>query len=261
MPLNLIDSHAHLDLPDFNPDFGDVLNRAKWAGIQVIITIGIDLPSSKKAVELAKHYQNIYATVGIHPTETAAFTDNSRNEITELAKSPKVVAIGETGLDFYHKPFSESQQLEILKFQLELAVETGKPVVVHCREADSVLVPILIDWAKTCHRHPKGVIHCFNGSIDTARKYLDAGFFISLGGYVTYPSSRKNHEVYRFVPQDRLLLETDCPFLPPQTQRGKRNEPSYLIQTAQALAEIRGVPIENIAENTTRNTGNLFRLG
>jgi TatD DNase family protein len=260
MNLNLIDSHAHLDLSEFTPDFDDVLKRASDAGVNTIITIGIDVPSSKKAIELAAAHRNIFATVGIHPCDAATATDEALRELTELAIRPKVVAIGEIGLDFYHKTATEEQQYRALKFQLELAIQTKKPIVVHSRLADSAIMPILIDWAKTNQDHPKGIIHCFNGSAETAEKYLNAGFYISLGGYVTYPSSRKNHDVYRLIPVERLIIETDCPFLPPQTHRGQRNEPSYLVQTAEMLAAIKKIPLEELARITSQNTKNLFRL-
>ena len=260
MTLDLIDSHAHLDLPEFAPDFDAVLKRASGTGVGTIITIGIDVPSSKKAIELAAAHDNIYATVGIHPCDSASATDEALAEVAELAVRPKVVAIGETGLDFYHKPFSETDQLRSLRFQLDLAVKTGKPVVIHSREAEAALIPILIGWAGANQKHPKGVIHCFGGLIETAKKYLDAGFYISLGGCITYPSSRKLQDVYRFIPIDRLLLETDCPFLPPQTHRGERNEPSYIVQAAEALAAIKGIPVEELARATAENTRKLFGL-
>ncbi len=257
----LIDSHAHLDLPEFTPDFDVVLKRASDAGVGTIITIGIDIPSSKKAIELAAAHDNIYATVGTHPCDAATATDEALTELAVLAKSHKVVGIGETGLDFYHEPFSEAAQVKALRFQLDLATKTNLPVVIHSRQADTAIMPILIDWAKSNPDHPKGVIHCFNGTIETADKYLNAGFHIALGGYVTYPSSRKSHDVFRHIPLDRLLLETDCPFLPPQQHRGQRNEPSYIVQTAEALAEIRGISVEELARATAGNTRRLFSIG
>ncbi|KTB48659.1 TatD family hydrolase [Dehalogenimonas alkenigignens] len=260
MSLDLIDSHAHLDLPDFAPDLDDVLIRADDAGVNTIITIGIDIPSSKKAIGLAAAHDNIYATVGIHPCDSAAATDETLADLAKLAASPKVVAIGETGLDFYHKPFSEAVQFKALTFQLDLAVQTGKPVVIHNRAADAAIVPLLEDWAAANPGHQQGVIHCFGGDIETADRYLKAGFHISLGSYVTYPSSRKSHDIYRYIPLERLLLETDCPFLPPQGQRGKRNEPSYLVQTVQALADIREIPVEELARATAQNARRLFGL-
>ncbi|AKG53608.1 putative deoxyribonuclease YcfH [Dehalogenimonas sp. WBC-2] len=259
--MKLIDSHAHLDLPEFAPDFDDVLKRAASAGVEKIITIGIDLSSSKKAVELAATHTDIYATVGIHPCDSATATDEALAEIANLAASPKVVGIGETGLDFYHKPFSEADQLKALRFHLQLAASTNLPVVIHSRQADTAIIPVLINWAKAHPSHPKGVFHCFNGSIETASQYLDAGFFIALGGYVTYPSAKKTHDVFRYIPLDRLLLETDCSFLPPQSHRGQRNEPSYIVQTAQTLAGIRDMPVEELARTTVENSRRLFGLG
>ena len=258
--MKLIDSHAHLDLPDFTSDLDDVLKRAADAGIEKMITIGIDLPSSRKAVALADAHNNIYATVGIHPCDSATATDEALAEIARLAASSKVVAIGETGLDFYHKPLSETNQLQALRFQLDLAAAINLPVVIHSRQSDAVVVPILIDWAKANPSHPKGVIHCFNSGIDVAKQYLEAGFHIALGGYVTYPSAKKSHDVFRYIPLDRLLLETDCPFLPPQNHRGQRNEPSYLVQTAEALATIRKIPVEELARAMVGNTKRLFGL-
>ncbi|MEL7562067.1 TatD family hydrolase [Dehalogenimonas sp. 4OHTPN] len=260
MSLDLIDSHAHLDLPDFAPDFDDVLKRAANAGVNTLITIGIDIPSNKKAVELAAVYDHVYATVGIHPCDSASATAEALSELADLAISPKVVAIGETGLDFYHKPYSEANQLNTLVYQLDLAVQTGKPIVIHSRQADATIAPLLVDWANGHPSHPKGVIHCFGGNIEMADRYIKAGFYISLGGYVTYPSSRKTYDVYRYIPGERLLLETDCPFLPPQGKRGERNEPSYLVQTAQALADIREIPVEELARATARNVRRLFGL-
>ncbi|MEN8614595.1 TatD family hydrolase [Dehalogenimonas sp. THU2] len=258
--MNLIDSHAHLDLPDFAPDFDAVLKRATDAGVETIITIGIDLQSSKKAIELATAHDNIYATVGIHPCDSATATDEALAGIEKLAAMPKVVAVGETGMDFYHKPFSETDQLKTLRFHLDLAVRINLPVVIHNRQADQAIVPVLIDWAAANPSHPKGVIHCFGDSLELAKRYLDAGFHISIGGYITYPSSKVIYNALRYIPIDKLLLETDCPFLPPQSRRGKRNEPSYIVQTAEALAGIRGIPFEELARATMENTKRLFRL-
>jgi len=160
MPLTLIDSHAHLDLQEFAPDFEQVLTRADDAGVSTIITVGIDLVSSKKAIELSNSHYNVYATIGLHPCDAAMLSDEIMRELKELASHPKVVAIGETGLDFYHKTATEEQQLVALMFQLELAVQSGKPVVIHSRQADNTIAPILISWAEANPNHPKGVIHC-----------------------------------------------------------------------------------------------------
>lgn len=248
-------------MPEFQPDFSDVLNRAKDAGVEKMITIGIDTASSREAVKLAGRYEHIFATVGIHPCDSADVTDEALAEIAKLAAEPKVVAIGETGLDFYHKPYSESTQRRSLEFHLDLALRTGLPVVIHSRQADDAILPLLLEWAESNPGHPRGVIHCFGGSITNADKYLAAGFYIALGGYVSYPSAQKSHEVFRHIPLDRLLLETDCPFLPPQRHRGQRNEPAYIAQTAEALADIRGITVEELAQATTDNTERLFNIG
>lgn len=258
--MKLIDSHAHLDLPEFATELDIVLERAADAGVEKIITVGIDLESSRAAVQLAKAHSNIYAAVGIHPCDSKTATDDNLAEVAKLAGNGKVVAVGETGLDFYHKPFSETEQRKSLDFHLNLAVKANLPVIIHSREADKAIMPILLEWAEANPNHPKGVIHCFNSDIQTANKYLAAGFYIALGGYVSYPSARKHYDVYRHIALNRLLLETDCPFLPPQTHRGQRNEPAYLVETAQALAEIRGLTVGELAEATTENTQRLFSL-
>jgi TatD DNase family protein len=258
--MKLIDSHAHLDLPEFAPDFDAVVRRAAAAGVAKIITIGIDLESSRQAVRLAAAHENVFAAVGIHPCDSATATDENLTALAALATSPGVVAIGETGLDFYHKPFSEAEQRKSLDFHLNLAVKTGLPVIIHSREADEAMAPLLSAWAAANPVHPKGVIHCFNGDTATSDSYLESGFYIALGGYVSYPSARKNHDIYRQIPLERLLLETDCPFLPPQAYRGQRNEPAYLMQTAEALADIRGITMEALARATTENVTRLFRL-
>ena len=258
--MKLIDSHAHLDLPEFAPDLDVVLGRATDAGIAKIITIGIDLESSRKAVRLAAAYENIYASVGIHPCDSTAVTPANLAAITELTRKPKVVAVGETGLDFYHKPFSEETQRRVLQFHLDLAARTGLPLVIHSRQADEAIMPMLLEWAGGNPDHPKGVIHCFGSGIEAADRYVEAGFYIALGGYVSYTSARKCADIYRHIPLTRLILETDCPFLPPQRHRGKRNEPSYIVQTAEALAEIRGITVEELAQATTENTERLFNL-
>ncbi|ADJ26144.1 hydrolase, TatD family [Dehalogenimonas lykanthroporepellens BL-DC-9] len=260
MTMKLIDSHAHLDLSQFSADLDAVLKRATDAGISRIITIGIDLRSSREAVRLAETYDNIYASVGIHPCDSGTADETTLTEIEKLAAMPRVVAIGETGMDFYHKPFSEANQRESLLFHLDLAVRTNLPVVIHNRQADQSIVPLLLKWAESNPSHPKGVIHCFNDKVEVAQRYINAGFHISVGGYVTYPSAKSIHESLRGIPLNRLLLETDCPFLPPQGHRGQRNEPAYLVQTAEALAEIRDIPVKELTEATTANTERLFAL-
>jgi TatD DNase family protein len=174
-----------------------------------------------------------------------------------------VVAIGEIGLDLYRNYSPRESQLQVLVWQLELAMRLELPVVIHCRQAEKDMLTLLRDWASSHNApkgRPRGVVHCFSGDMDTAQQYLDMGFFISLGAYIGYPSSRHIYDVIRDIPQDRLVLETDSPFLPPQTHRGQRNEPSYLPFTVESLAEIREVSPETVARETTRNARRLFRI-
>lgn len=258
--MRLTDTHAHLDLPEFKDDLDEVLQRAADAGVEKIITVGIDAFSSTKATVLAERYAAIFAAVGIHPCDSSEATAEDLKTITDLSDRPKVVAIGETGLDFYHRPFSAETQRRYLEFHLKLAAETRLPVIIHSRNADEAMVPLLTEWSRRYPEHIKGVIHCFNSDLATAEKYLEAGFYIALGGYVSYPSARKSHEVFRSIPLDRLLLETDCPFLPPQAFRGQRNEPSYIKYTAGALATLRDLPINELASKVADNSRRLFGL-
>lgn len=244
----------------FDRDRAEVLARALDSGVSTIITVGINLESSKKAIILAENHPEILAAVGFHPHEATTVTEQDMANLAEIANHPRVVAIGEMGLDFHRDYSPRAAQLQVLKWQLELAVELNLPVIIHCRQAEQDMLPLLHDWASR-HTEPKGVIHCFSGDSDTARQYLDMGFHISLGAYIGYPSSHHMDDVIRDIPQDRLLVETDCPFLPPQRHRGQRNEPAYLPLTVELLAESRGVSPETVARATTQNAGRLFRWG
>ncbi|MFC2018410.1 TatD family hydrolase [Chloroflexota bacterium] len=257
----IVDTHAHLDMDPFNKDLSQVIARAGEAGVSRIITVGIDLESSRQAIRLAEDHPQILATAGYHPHEVTGIREEAIAEIARLASHPKVVAIGEVGLDFYRHYSSREAQLRVLKWQLELAVRLRLPVIIHCRQADKDMIPLLRDWTAARTQPPEqpiGVIHCFSGDTESARQYLDMGFYIALGGYISYPSSRHTYNAIRSIPPDRLLVETDCPFLPPQGHRGQRNEPAYLPLTVKKLAEIRGVPPEIIARQTTQNAGKLL---
>jgi len=263
MKPSIIDTHAHLDMPHFNKDRTEVIARALDAGVSNIITVGIDLESSRKAIKLAESYTEIFATAGFHPHEAARVTETSVAKLGEIAQHPRIVAIGEVGLDFYRNRSPREVQLQALRWQLELAEEMNLPVIIHCRQAEKDMLAALRNWASRRKRpdgEPVGVVHCFSGDIDTARQYLEMGFFISLGAYIGYPASLRSHDVIRSIPLDRLMVETDCPFLPPQIHRGKRNEPAYLPLTAKLLADIKQVSPETVARETTRNAHQLFRL-
>lgn len=257
--LSVIDTHAHLDMKDFATDYDAVVARAIDAGVSKILTVGTDVKSSAKAIELSQKHPQIFAAVGIHPHDAANIQKTDINRIAEMVKSPKVVALGEMGLDFYRNYSPREAQLQVLKWQLELAAEVSLPVVIHDRQAASGVQKILAEWVKLIHPQCPGVIHCFSGDKQTAGRYLDMGFYLAFGGYISYPNSRAP-EVIKTVPQDRLLVETDCPFLPPQAYRGKRNEPTYIILTVETLGGILGKSAEAVASQTTENAERVFKF-
>lgn len=258
----LIDSHAHIDLPEFNKDRDQVMVRARQQGVRAVINVGLDAESSRKSLEMAKKYDDVFVAVGCHPHEAAKMKEGDLKSLADLTKASRVVAIGEIGLDFYRNLSPRKSQLEVFKEQLDLAGELSLPVVVHCRQAHKEVFDILNAWVKAAPagNNKRGVIHCFSGDIGMARRYIDLGFYISLAGSVTYPSAGELVKVARELPLDRLLLETDCPFLAPQAHRGKRNEPSYIALTAEKVAEVRQAPVEVVAEAAAGNTIELFRL-
>jgi TatD DNase family protein len=247
----------------FNEDRADVIARARECGVATIISVGTDLSSSREAIKLAESHAEVLAAVGFHPHEAGGVSEPDIASLAQLARHPRVVAIGEVGLDFYRDYSPRAEQLQALNWQLALAASLNLPVVIHCRQAEGQMLPLLRDWTSR-HEPSKGespgVIHCFSGDIETAQQYLKMGFFISLGAYIGYPASSNLHGVVRSIPQDRLVVETDSPFLPPQSRRGKRNEPAFLPRTVELLAEIRRVPPEQIARETTANARRLFRL-
>ena len=259
----MIDTHAHLDMAHFNEDREDVIARAVESGVTRIITVGIDTDSSKNAVKLAESHKGIFATAGIHPHDATEVKREDIALLREIASNPKIVAVGEAGLDFYRNRSPAESQLQVLQWQLDMAVEVNLPVIIHCRQGDEQIIPVLHDWVSSNKRSENGipgVIHCFSGDVEIARKYLDMGFFISFGAYIGYPTSTNLSHVIRFVPQDRIVVETDCPFLPPQSHRGKRNEPAYIPQIVALIAGIRQVSAEVVAEQTTENACRLFNL-
>jgi len=247
----------------FDEDRTEIIARALDAGVSNIITVGTDLESSKKAIELAEHYPGIYAAVGFHPHDVTTVAKADITSLGEIAQHPSVVAIGEVGLDFYRNYSPKEAQLQALEWQLALSIELELPVIIHCRWAEKDMLDSLRSWTsyhRSSCRQFRGVIHCFNSDSDTAKDYLDMGFYLSLGAYIGYPTSSDTHSVIRGIPRDRLLVETDCPFLPPQSHRGKRNEPSYLPSTVEALAIIREELYDDVAEASTQNARQLFCL-
>jgi len=255
--LTLVDTHCHLDFPDFQADLGQVLERAARGGVRRVLTVGIDHRSSVAAVELAASLPGVSATVGVHPHHVAGLTDDGYRQLKELARHPAVKAYGEIGLD-YVKEYAERkiQQLHFAR-QVELALDCGLPVIIHDREAHGDVLNILKERAGS---QVRGVMHCFSGDRGLAEEVLALGMHISIPGVVTFKNAQAMQEVARMVPLDRLLLETDGPFLTPHPYRGKRNEPLFVLYTAQKVAELRSTTLGEIARATTANAENLFGL-
>ena len=253
----LIDTHAHLDFPEFTPDFDRYLDRAAENGIVEIVTIGIDEASSRKAVELAEAYPQIHATVGVHPHDSSDLDIDALDALRALARHRRVVAYGEIGLDYFRNYRPREIQLRCFEQQLELASELRLPVVFHVRDAHEDFFRIV---ERMAHRLAGGILHCFSGDWEVARRCLDMGFYLSIPGTITYPKSQVQQDVVRRAPFDRLLVETDSPYLTPVPFRGKPNEPSYVVHTAAKVAELRGCSFEATAGQTTLNARKVFGL-
>jgi TatD DNase family protein len=253
----LVDTHAHLQFPEFAEDREAALARARAAGVGVILTVGADVPSSRAAVAFAAAHADVYAAVGIHPHDAATADAEALAAVAALARAPEVVAVGEIGLDYYRNLAPRAAQTRALRAQLGLARQLGKPVLLHCREAHADLLAVLEEAGVA---EMGGIMHCFSGDQAVAERCLALGLLLSIAGPVTYPSARRMAEVVRALPLDRLVLETDCPYLPPQPWRGQRNEPAYLPVTAARVAELLGVAVATVAEATTRNAGRLLRI-
>ncbi|MBI1893316.1 MAG: TatD family hydrolase [Candidatus Rokubacteria bacterium] len=253
----LFDTHAHLHFEEFDADRPLVLERARGAGVRRFLTIGIDVETSRSAVALAEAEADCFAAVGLHPHEASKGTDATWIAFRQLAASPKVVALGEMGLDFFRNLSPRDEQVRAFRRQIRLARELGKPILIHCREAHAEVLVILQEEGA---RELGGIMHCFSGDAEFAKACLELGFLISIAGPVTYPNARKLPEVVRAVPQDRLVLETDCPYLPPQPHRGQRNEPAYLTHTARRVADLLGLTLEEVAEVTTASACRLLAI-
>ena len=255
----LIDSHCHLDMADFAADHDQMMARATAAGVAAMVTIGAGGPleANDRAVALADDHANVYATVGVHPHEAAMVGDAVLATVESLARRPKVVAIGETGLDYHYDHSPRPQQRAAFAAFIQLARRLELPIVVHLRNADPDALDIMRAEGA---RDTGGVIHCFSGDAASARAFLDLGFHISFSGIVTFKNAEALREAARLVPADRLLVETDAPFLAPIPYRGRRNEPALVVQTAAVLAEVRNEPLATVANSTRGNTERLFGL-
>lgn len=252
----LVDTHAHLNDPDYDRDLDDVVERAQLAGVKLIVCVGYDLKSSRCAVALAEKYSCIFAVVGVHPHDASSATPRLWEGIEILASGRKVLALGEMGFDFYRNLSPRRDQEGAFRRQLQLAVEMNLPVVIHDRDAHMETLAVLKEYPFL----PGVVVHCFSGDIQIMDECLARGYYLGIGGPLTYPKNETLREVVRSAPLDRILLETDCPYLAPQRWRGKRNEPSYLTAVAEMVAQIKDMPVEDVAAATTANAVRFFRI-
>jgi TatD DNase family protein len=255
--LRLADTHAHLDEPEMRPDQEAVVGRARKAGVGLIINVGINLKNCRQVLETTARYPEVFATLGVHPHGVKSLKYEDLELMADLAADPKVVAVGEIGLDFYRRRSPEEVQKYWFRELLEWAGGMNKPVVIHTREATAETLRILRELRP---RLAGGIMHCFGGSLAEAQAFLDLGFFLSFSGVLTYPRAEPLRLVARQLPLDRLLVETDCPYLAPQPWRGKRNEPAYVLATARTLAGLHGLSLEEFAPRVWQNALAAFGL-
>lgn len=256
----LVDTHAHLDFPQFDADREQVIKRAVEGGVVAIVNAGAGLVSSQRAVALADAYPEIWASVGVHPHEAKTVTADTLTGLRELADHPKVVAVGEIGLDYYRDLSPRDVQRRVFRQQLDLAREVGRPIIVHDRQAHADVLRILRQWVGSSDggQKPVGVVHCFSGDLGLARELIELGFYVGIDGPVTYSNAGRLREVVAGVPLERVLIETDCPYLTPHPHRGRRNEPAYVRLVAEAVAEVKGAALADVIRVTTGNARRLF---
>lgn len=258
----LIDTHLHLDFRHYDDDRSEVIARALEAGVTQMMTIGTSLETSRRAVELADTFDSVWATVGIHPNQATEWGTEALATLRELAEHAKVVAIGEIGLDYYWKRVPHEVQQRAFEEQLALAADVGLPVIIHDREADEDVMATLRAWvSRLTEEAPRGVLHFFSGDLAMAQEAMDLGFYLGTDGPVTFKKARKLQKVVAALPLERLLIETDAPFLAPRPHRGRRNEPAYVRYVAAKVAELHGITFEEVAAQTTANARQLFGLG
>ena len=257
-----VDSHAHIDGPEFDADREEITQRAHAAGVSAILNVGTGDPHSsafERAIELGKSHQSIYTAIGTHPHDARFYNDEAEEKTTSLIQSgERVVAWGEIGLDFHYDNSPRDVQVAVFKRQLRAARDLNLPVIIHTREAEAETIDILKTDYNGADR--RGVFHCFSGSADLALRAIDLGFMISFSGIVTFKKAEELRSIARQVPLDRLLIETDCPYLTPAPHRGKRNEPAYVVEVARCLAGVRGLEIEELGRITAENFMRFFSL-
>jgi TatD DNase family protein len=252
--MNLTDTHCHLNKEDLLSQADALIARAEMTGIHRFFVIGYDLESSRQAVLLSERFSQVYAVVGIHPHDAQSWNALTENRLREWTQNPRVVSIGEIGLDFYRNLSSETDQYRAFHAQMSLASEIRLPVVIHCRDAYEPLLQVLMQYPDV-----QGVLHCFSGTYEQAQRGLGMGYYLGIGGVITFKSAEGLREMVAQMPLDRLLLETDAPYLAPHPYRGKPNEPAFIVLIAQAVAHVRGISLENLSAITEENVGRLFK--
>ncbi len=259
-----IDCHCHLNFKELAANLGLILGRARAANVSLMVNVGTDVQTSRESIAIARKYPEVYAAVGFHPHEARNFSLQTLSELFVLSNEPKVIAIGEIGLDFFrlersgkfsHQP-TVDQQRRVFEQLIDIAVENGKPVIVHSREAGEAAYTIL----KSYRPHVNGLFHAYSYDLEFAKKILDLDFYISFAGNLTYPKNESLHQTVEHVPLDRILTETDAPFLPPQSMRGKINEPAKVVEVAEKIAELKRTTVDKIEEAVESNFRTLFRL-
>ena len=251
----LFDSHAHLNDEAFDQDRAELLETFKDAGVGLVMNAGCSLESSREGIALAEAYPWIYCSVGTHPDTADEVNEEVLEVYRQLCRHPKVKAIGEIGLDYYYETIHRDAQMKAFRMQMQLAEELDMPVIVHERDAHEDGMSIIKEFPKV-----KGVFHCYSGSAEMARQLVDLGWYIGFTGVLTFKNARKAVETAQQIPLERILLETDCPYMAPEPYRGKRNHPGYLPKMAEKLAQIRGVPVEEVIRVTTENAKRLYRI-
>ena len=251
--MKIIDSHVHLNLEQFDSDREAVFKRIE-ENLDFVVNIGFDLESSEKSVEYADKYPFIYAVIGFHPDEIEGYSDEAEKRLEELAKNPKVLAIGEIGLDYHWMTRPKEEQFKIFRKQLELARRVNKPVVIHTREAMEDTINILNEYPDI-----KGILHCYPGSVESAKKMIDR-FYLGIGGVLTFKNAKKLVEVVKQIPIENLVIETDCPYMAPTPYRGQRNEPIYTEEVAKKIAELKNMSYDDVVRITNENTRKVFEM-
>ena len=263
--MRLVDTHSHLHDREFDADRAATIERARDAGVEAIVALGVTAANSRLAVELADQERDVFAAAGVHPHDAKDATDADLDALEELARHPRVVMVGEIGLDFYRDLSPRDRQTRVLRRQLETAARVSKPIAVHARGAHETMLPLIEAWSHEMRGalpddRPLGVMHYFSGDASLGLRYIDLGFVISIHTSVTHPKATQLVDVVRQVPLEHLVLETDSPYGAPQSHRGKRNEPAYVAAAAEKVAEIKGVTVERVAAITTANALVLFGL-